>query len=148
MRTPIVPPIKVELVKFADGLGRIARALAQGSLSPEEAHRLKDRAAGTYARHIARAIQEDEDHDPMPEGAALLTDFGVEPLTAHHLAAECSLHDIQGWIAYARRATRLINPPGLVVARLRQGVPAPKVSPRRERRPDYQSREYGQYIQH
>ena len=148
MRITIVPAIKAELLTFADGLGRIAKALAQGGLSPEEAHRLRDRAAGACARRIARVIREDDEEDSGPEGAALLTDFGVEPLTARHLAAECSLGDIEGWIAYARRATRLTNPPGLVVSRLRQGVPAPQVQHHPERRPDHQSREYGGYIQH
>ena len=150
MNNPITVEIEVELLKFADSLGHIAKSVAQGTMSKDEAHGLKNKLARVYAKHITGVIQEDEYPDvdgTMPEGAALLTDLGVEPLTAKHLAAECSLHDIEGWVAYARSAKHLTNPPGLVVSRLKAGVPAPKVQSSAERLRQRYLGQYAEYIQ-
>ena len=145
MNNPIAPKIEVELLKFADGLAHIVKCVAQGTMTEDEAHGLKNKLARVYARHIAQVIEEDEYPNvdsTMPEGGALLVEFGVEPLTAKHLAAERSLDDIQGWIAYAHSAKRLNNPPGLVVSRLKAGEPPPRVqSPYEQRRQRY----LGQY---
>ena len=150
MNNPITVEIEVELLKFADSLGHIAKSVTQGTMTEDEAHGLKNKLAGVYAKHITRVIQEDEYpavDGSMPEGAALLTELGVEPLSAKHLAAECNLHDIQGWVTYARSAKHLTNPPGLVVSRLKAGVPAPKVvSPAELQRQRYLG-QYAEYIQ-
>jgi hypothetical protein len=150
MNNPIAPKIEVELLKFADGLAHIRKCVVQGTMTEDEAHDLKNKLVGVYARHIARVIEEDEYPDAdstMPEGGALLVEFGVEPLTAKHLAAECSLDDIEGWIAYANSAKSLSNPPGLVVSRLKAGVPPPKVvSPEARQRQRYLG-QYADYIQ-
>ena len=150
MNNPIAPKIEVELLKFADGLAHIHKCVVQGTMTEDETHSLKIKLAGVYAKHIAQVIEEDEYPDvdsTMPEGGALLVEFGVEPLTAKHLAAKRSLEDIQGWIIYARSAKSLSNPPGLVVSRLKAGEPAPKVqSPDEQRRQRYLG-QYADYIQ-
>jgi hypothetical protein len=148
---PITTAIHIELQKFADTLLRIQKSKGAAHISEDDAQRMRNALVRFYATHITRVIQEDEYPDvdgSMPEGAVLLAEFGVEPLMAKRLAAECSLEDIKGWIAYARKAKSLANPPGLVVARLQKGVPAPKVQSRQERYRDHLSGEYGQYIQH
>jgi hypothetical protein len=56
--------------------------------------------------------------------------------------------DIEGWITYAHRGKGLDNPQGLVVSRLRAGVPAPEVvSPGAQRRRDYLG-QYAEVIKH
>ncbi|MEA3374925.1 MAG: hypothetical protein U9R72_01805, partial [Chloroflexota bacterium] len=54
-----------------------------------------------------------------------LTGFGVARAVARRLAGECSLEDVEGWVAYAEAADGLQDPVAFVVARLRDGEAVP-----------------------
>lgn len=56
---------------------------------------------------------------------AELVAFGISEGIATRLAHERRMDDIQGWLAYARKAEGVWNPQGLVVARLRAGERPP-----------------------
>jgi hypothetical protein len=64
---------------------------------------------------------------------AELIAFGISEGIATRLAHERQTDDIQGWLAYARKAEGVRNPQGLVVARLRAGERPPP--PPRNRTP-------------
>ncbi len=55
----------------------------------------------------------------------LLSDFGVSQAVATRLAAQRSLEDVRGWLAYAKAADGLQDPVAFVVARLRDGEVPP-----------------------
>ena len=66
--------------------------------------------------------------DGSSEGITLLTALGVSEPVAKKLARKCVLDDVQAWVSYAEGAKGLRDPVGLVVARLRDGEPAPPAS--------------------
>lgn len=143
MRNRLRSAIHLRLLHFAEGLRHIALCVEQGTMTEESARQLKSKLAGFYAEHIVSLALPEKDGEES-EAVTLLMDLGVETLIARELAAECSLEDIQAWTAYARASTGLTNPPGLVVSRLRKGVPPPKGGNGRRR---YVSGEYAEYIQ-
>jgi hypothetical protein len=112
--------------------------------------------------NLSRKEHEEEQQDMVDGGdttkntaikTTLLTTFGVARPVAVRLARARELEEIQGWIDYARRAEGLHNPVGLVVSRLRDGVPVPEQNhsggrrqrPTDERRLDCEGR-YRDYI--
>jgi hypothetical protein len=94
--------------------------------------------------------EEERPGEDVEDVMEALTGFGIETAVARELAARCTLAQVQGWIEYARSdlARNLTNPQGLVVKRLREGVPAPQVRSERERHRDYLGGAYGHLIQH
>ncbi|MBD3256731.1 MAG: hypothetical protein GF383_16675 [Candidatus Lokiarchaeota archaeon] len=85
--------------------------------------------------NLSRKEQEEEQTDMVDGGdttkdkaikTTTLTAFGVARPVAVRLARARALEEIQGWIDYAKRAEGLHNPVGLVVSRLRDGVPVPE----------------------
>jgi hypothetical protein len=112
--------------------------------------------------NLSRKEHEEEQQDMVDGGdttkdtaikTTLLTTFGVARPVAVRLARARELEEIQGWIDYARRAEGLHHPVGLVVSRLRDGVPVPEQNhgggrrqrPTDERRLDCEGR-YRDYI--
>ena len=83
--------------------------------------------------NLSRKEHEEEQQDMVDGGTTkdkaikttVLTAFGVARPVAVRLAHARKLEEIQGWIDYAKRAKGLHNPIGLVVSRLRDGVPVP-----------------------
>jgi len=67
----------------------------------------------------------DGDSEKPEQHLTSLIDFGVSETVARKLAHEHDPDQVQAWIAYAKNATSLRDPVGLVVARLRDGEPAP-----------------------
>ena len=158
--------IKPELLRFADGVRHIRRCVEQGTLSEQEAGEMCDKLAAFYAELISGAKCSPEAEDtadaacPMedvpcepppaedePDAVSMLLEVGIETLTAQQLASRCSLEQIEGWCEYVRRSVGLINPAGLVVSRLREGVPAPKAPDNGNGR-RYISGVYAEYIRH
>jgi hypothetical protein len=54
---PIKVTIEIELLKFKDGIRHIDKSLEEGTISRENAHRLKNKLAGVYAGCIARTLE-------------------------------------------------------------------------------------------
>ena len=165
--------IKAELLRFADGVRHVRRCVEQGTLSEEEASEMCDKLAAFYAAQISgqsgcpdtphcagqtsvaevqgpareESAAEDEPVDDDTAAVSLLMELGIETLTAHHLASQCRLEEIERWCEYARRSKGLNNPAGLVVSRLRQRVPAPRPAGNGNGRRRYICGEYAEYIQ-
>jgi DNA-binding MarR family transcriptional regulator len=63
---------------------------------------------------------------PVDQNAlAALLEIGVTPDQAEKWAAVFEPEDVTGWCEYAKSAAGITNPPGLVVAMLRDGAPPP-----------------------
>ncbi len=133
------------------GAERELRSLLDGLLSTfghPEALAQREHLVEEYTQRLLRLL-DDQEPDPsnaVPEAVELLTGLGVDPLVAERLAAECPIEEIEDWIAYASACRGLTNPAGLVVSRLRRGVPAPRTPVTDSSR--YVSGEYAAYIQH
>jgi hypothetical protein len=57
---------------------------------------------------------------------SLLTEQGVDSLTAQKLAKTCALEQVESWLAYVRKTQGLKNKAGFLVSRLRKGEFAPE----------------------
>jgi hypothetical protein len=61
------------------------------------------------------------------QALSLLLDFGISRAVARKLTAQCTLDQVQSWIAYVEGARGVKDPVALVVARLQAGELAPSV---------------------
>lgn len=75
-----------------------------------------------------------------------LVEFGIDMDVARALAGTCRPEHVRGWLQHARASPGLKNPAGLVVARLRGGIPPPVQRDNGSRR--YIEGEYAQFIEH
>ena len=58
VRRPIRVPINVELLLFRDCLCSVERAERAGTLSQDDAHRLRNGLAGVYAERIETVVND------------------------------------------------------------------------------------------
>jgi hypothetical protein len=167
--------VRGQLLRFAKNVRHVRRCVELEKLSEEEASEMVEKLASLYAEQIAGAgdqpgddgdtiqspdagtdqptksvadsVQVEEDDDGS-EALSLLTGMGIETLIAQQLASQCSPEDIEGWCKYARHSKGLTNPAGLVVSRLRSGVPAPRSGSNGNDPERYVTGIYAEYIQY
>lgn len=94
----------------------------EGDMSPSKMRGKEETEGETDKKGVVVSKQEQE------QGLAILRSFGVSEPVARKLAGLRSLEDVQGWVAYTQsaRGKGIQEPQAFVVARLRDGEPAPE----------------------
>ena len=116
---------RLHLLELAEAIVRFARG-TNGSVEINESEPAKSTEHGSV--EINESLTDDyQTTTQHGDGVVhLLESIGVESAVAEQLADKPAV-DIRGWVEYVQAGQGLTNPAGLVVKRLKAGIPPPQL---------------------
>lgn len=117
---------RLHLLELAEAIVRFAKS-ANGNVEINESETLEPTEHGSV--EINESLTDDYQITTQHGGdgsVRLLESIGIQSTIAEQLAGK-PLADIRGWVEYVQAGQGLTNPAGLVVKRLKAGIPPPQL---------------------